>query len=110
MILSVLLDYQIPIIFTKNEEDTANFLILLAKRQNKDKREISMRPTKSNQTLEEQKRFILEGFPGIGPSLSKELLNNFKSLRNVFNASDEELKQIKDFHENKVRKFKELLY
>ncbi|MDO8517483.1 MAG: ERCC4 domain-containing protein [Nanoarchaeota archaeon] len=94
MILSVIVNYKIPIIFTKNEEDTANFLILLAKKQEKPKSEFSLRPSKSFKTLEEQKQFILEGFPGIGPSNAKKLLKEFHSIKNIINMDKEKLKLI----------------
>ena len=37
---------------------------------------------------------ILEGFPGIGPKTSKKLLKEFKTIQNVVNASEEDLKRI----------------
>lgn len=85
---------QIPIIYTEDETDTAKFLITIAKRQEKEPQEFSIRQTKSNLTPEEQKQFILEGFPGIGPTTAKTLLKEFGSLKNIFNATEEQLKNI----------------
>jgi len=107
MLLSIAIDYQIPIIYTEDEEDTANFLILVAKRYKKPKPEISIRPSKTFKTSEEQKQFILEGFPGIGPAAAKNLLDKFPTLQKIFNSTEEELKEILD--ENKIEKFLELL-
>jgi len=39
-------------------------------------------------------QFILEGFPGIGPTTAKKLLKKFKSIKKIINASEEELKEI----------------
>jgi len=94
MLLSIAIDYQIPIIYTENEEDTANFLILTAKRYEKPKQEISIRPSKTHKTPEEQKQFILEGFPGIGPAAAKQLLETFQSLQGIFNSTEEELTKV----------------
>ncbi|MEI6058984.1 MAG: ERCC4 domain-containing protein [archaeon] len=94
MILSIITEFKVPIIFTEDEEETATFILLLAKRQEKKDQEISMRPSKSNLSLKERKQFILEGFPGIGPTTAKQLLKKYKSLKNIFNASEEELKEI----------------
>ena len=85
---------QIPIIYTEDETDTAKFLITIAKRQEKEPQEFSIRQTKSNLTPEQQKQFILEGFPGIGPTTAKTLLKEFGSLRNIFNATEKQLKNI----------------
>lgn len=107
MMLSIVTDFQIPIIYTKNENDTARFLILIARRQKKIKQEYSLRQTKTKTTTEQQKQFILEGFPGVGPSIAKKLIKEFNSLKNIFNANEDELKKI--FDKNKVKKFKDLL-
>lgn len=92
-LLSIILEYQVPIIFTKNYEDTAKFLIVLLKKQNKTT-EISLNPKRKTKNIDEQKQFILEGFPGIGPKSAKKLLNKFKSIKNIINASEDELKDI----------------
>jgi len=109
MMLSIATDFQVPIIFTENEEDTAKFLILTAKRCEKPKRDNSLRQSKTPRTKNEERQFVLEGFAGIGPVTAKELLDKFKSLRSIFNATEKELKQIENFDENKIKKFRELL-
>lgn len=109
MILSVIVDFNVPIIYTQNEEDTAKFLILLARKQEKEKREFGIRPNKTAKTLEEQKQFILEGFPGIGPTISKKLIKEFPNLHSIFKASKEELRQIENFDDAKIERFKDIL-
>jgi len=90
-ILSTLLEHKIPIIFTEDEEDTARYLSVLARRTKK--AHISLRQ-KIPLSKEEQQQFILEGFPGIGPSTAKKLLQEFKSIKNIINAKSEELEKI----------------
>jgi ERCC4-type nuclease len=109
MLLSLALDFQVPMIFTEDENDTSNFLILTAKRYEKPRPEFSIRPAKTQMTKEEQKRFILEGFPGIGPTTSKALLEIFPDLKRIFNATEEELTNIKRLDKNKIKKFLEIL-
>lgn len=94
MLLSIATDFQIPIIYTKNGKDTADFLIILAKKYEKPKIENAIRQTKTSKTIEKQKQFILEGFPGIGPVAAKNLLKEFESLSRIFNAKQEELEKI----------------
>lgn len=105
MLLSIATDFKIPIIYTENEKDTANFLILVAKRHEKPKTQNTIRQTKTLKTLEEQKQFILEGFPGIGPVATKTLLKKYKTLNNIFNATEKELKKMKILSEDKLEKF-----
>ena len=80
-LLSVLLKYKVPIIFTKNYEDTAKFILILSKKKEK---EISLNVTKKSLDKKERKQFILEGFPGIGPKTAKKLLKKFKTIRYKF--------------------------
>jgi len=94
MLLSIAIDFQVPVIFTEDEKDTANFLILTAKRYERPKPQDSIRPSKTFKNSEEQKQFILEGFPGIGPTTSKQLLEKFKTLKRIFNADEQEIKEI----------------
>mgnify|MGYP000017639910 CR=1 FL=1 len=98
---------QIPIIYTENERDTTKFLIQIARRQGKSKQEFGIRQTKSKLTQEEQKQFILEGFPGIGPTHAKKLLKEFISLENIFNATKSQLEKI--LNKNQIQNIKKLL-
>ncbi len=109
MLLSIVTDFKIPIIYTENEEDTATFLILVAKRYEKLKTQNTIRQTKTLKTLEEQKQFILEGFPGIGPVATKTLLKKYKTLNNIFNITEKELNKMKILSEDKLEKLFSLL-
>lgn len=104
-ILSIINNYQTPIIFTRNAKDTANYLIILSKQQLKSKKEISLH-SRIPKTLKEQKRYILEAFPGIGPITAKKLIKNFNNLNEIFNASEEKLEKIL---KKRARNFKKVL-
>ena len=103
-LLSILLKYRVPIIFTKNYKDTAKFIAVVSRKQEK---EAPLNITKKTLNKKERMQFILEGFPGIGPKTAKKLLKKFKTLRNIFNASEEELKEVVG---KKAESFKELIY
>lgn len=90
-LISIILKYKIPIIFTKNYEDTARFISVLTKRKS---REVSLNVNKKSLDKKERMQFILEGFPGIGPKTAKKLLNEFGSLKNIFNSSEEDLQKV----------------
>ena len=90
-LLSIILKYKVPIIFTKNYEDTAKFISVLAKKSEK---EPSLNVAKKSFDKKEMKQFIIEGFPGIGPMNAKKLLERFKTIKEIVNASEEELKEI----------------
>ena len=92
MILATSLEMQVPIIQTKDEQETAIYLFLLAKRQLKPKQELSFH-ARMPKTKEEQKRYILESFPGIGPKTAEKLLKEFRSIKNIINATKESLEK-----------------
>ena len=91
-LLNILLEYQVPIIFTKNYEDTSRFLLVLAKKESRG--EESIRAKKKSLSKKEQIQYILEGFPGIGPSTAKKLMKEFKSIKNIINSSQDDLKKV----------------
>lgn len=95
MILSIILDFNIPVIITKDCEETASFLVLLDKRQGKSKTEFSIKAKKRTYNLAEQQQFVLESFPGIGPKTAKKLLKKFKTIKAVINAKPENLEKAK---------------
>jgi Fanconi anemia group M protein len=72
-ILSIITNYKINIIFTKDYKDTANYLITLGKQQLKPKTEISLH-SRIPKTIKEQKQYILEAFPSIGPKKSRSFI------------------------------------
>ena len=96
MLTSIATEFQIPIIFTEDEKDTSKYLINLAKKQEKRKTELSLRPSKTSETIEERKQFILEGMPNIGPTIAKRLLQKYKTLRKIFGLKEKALKEFLD--------------
>lgn len=91
-LLSILLKHKVPIIFTKNYEDTAKFIAVLSRKTKP--QEAPLNPNKKTLNKKEQLQFIVEGFPGIGPKTAKKLLSKFKSIKNIINASEEELREV----------------
>lgn len=104
-ILSIITNYQTPIIFTKDYEDTSKYLITLAKQQVKKPTEPSLH-SRIPKTIKEQKKYILEAFPNIGPKKAEKLLKKFSNLSSIFNATEEELSEIL---KNQVKDFKYLI-
>ncbi len=108
MMLSVMLDFKVPIILTKNYEDTVKFLILLEKRQKKKPKEISLIAKRKSYNLAEQQQFILEAFPGIGPATAKKLLRKFGTIKATINAKEKDLIKTK-LHQKKAEAMKKII-
>lgn len=104
-ILSIITNYKTNVIFTKDYLDTSRYLIIFAKQQLKPKTQISLH-SRIPKTKEEQKQYILESFPNIGPKKAELLLKKFNSLSSIFSASEEELKEVLKNHS---KEFKDIL-
>lgn len=92
---SLAVDYGIPIIPTRSPEDTAAMIYRLSIRElEKGSREVQLRTEKKPLSLEEQQLFIMESLPNIGPVNARNLLEKFKTVKGVINASKEELTQV----------------
>ena len=109
MISSIIIDFNIPILYTKNYRDTASLLAVIAKREQiKNLKEVSLH-TQKPLTLKDQQEYIVSSLPGIGPTLAKPLLKKFKTVKKVINASEEQLKKIDLIGEKKAKRIKEVL-
>ena len=109
MLSSIAIDYQIPVIYTKNTRDTAAYLALISKRLEKPKRNITLLSKRKPLTLKEQQEYIVEGLPGVGPTLAKSLLSKFKSVKNVINSKEHRLKKIDKIGEKKSKLIRDVL-
>ncbi len=109
MILSCILEFNVPIIFTKDYKDTAKFLIVLARKFERGRKDFSFRAKRNGLNMKEQQQFILEGFPGVGASIAKELLKRFKTIKNVINLNTEQFSEIKKLGKKKARFIYEII-
>ncbi len=109
MILSVITDFGIPIIFTKDYKDTAKYLFLLAKRQDKPSKEFGLAVKRKAYTLQQQQQIIVEGFPGVGPNLAKNMLRHFKNIKSIINADVKELTKVEKIGKKKAENIMNLV-
>jgi ERCC4-type nuclease len=106
-LLSILLNYKVPLIFTKNSEDTAKFITILSRKK---KKELPLNVMKKTLNKKEQLQFIIESFPGIGPKTSRKLLKEFKTIKNIINSSEQELKKVLGKKSEIIKKIIEMNY
>ena len=73
--------------------------IALREKDKDNKKPVSIRTQTKPVTLPEQQLFITESLPGIGPVSAKNLLRHFKNVKNIVNASKNELKDVEGIGE-----------
>jgi Fanconi anemia group M protein len=85
-------DLGIGIIMSSSMEETADYLVLLAKRsEHRDHAPPKLRGDKRERDLRSQQVFVLEGLPGVSATLARRLLTHFGSVAAVLAATREEL-------------------
>ncbi len=94
-IASIAIDFSVPVIMSRDEEDTAAMIAAIAKREQQDHgREVAMHGKRSAMMLPEQQEYIVSAISNIGPVVAKNLLKHFGSVEAVMQASREELKGV----------------
>lgn len=109
-ILKLYTEFNIQIIFSASDEETAYILSKLAEReQTVDEREPRILGYKKAYNLYQWQVLILSSIPGIGPKLAKGLIGHFKTLKNVALASPEEMMKISKIGKKKANMVYEIL-
>lgn len=102
-IVSVYVDYGIPVIFSDGPENTAEIMAVMAKReQNGTKRIPSMKGSTRAYTNEQFQEYIVGNLPGIGKKLAKSLLVHFGSIKAIANADVKELTKVEKIGKKKA--------
>ncbi len=108
MLITITLNYGIPILFTRNFKDTADLLYQIAKReQESSHKEFEFHHNKPS-SLKEQQEYFISALPGIGLLTARELLRKFGSVSQIVNASIKDLKSVPLIGEKKAEKLKQL--
>lgn len=92
---SIIIDFGIPTVATRDEKDTAAFITALTKREYQEgRREIQIRADKRTSTLREQQESIVGGLPNVNIVIARRLLTQFKNVKKIFNATGPELEKV----------------
>ncbi len=95
VLAAITIDFGVPIIFSRDEEDTAALISVIAKREQVDsKREINLHGKKTASTLKEQQEYLVSAISEIGPVVARNLLRHFGSVERIMAASREELMKV----------------
>ncbi|MDI9394746.1 MAG: DEAD/DEAH box helicase [Euryarchaeota archaeon] len=109
-LVSIAIDFGVSILYSRDEEETASILKILAKReQTENKHEINPHGKKSASTLAEQQEYIVSSISSIGPKAARNLLLHFGSVEAVMQADMEELKKVKLIGPKTAARIREVL-
>lgn len=93
---SIAIRLRIPILWTRNAQETANVLYRIAHlEQIESKKTLRTRSPETKGTDAETLEYILSGFPGIDTVISRSILTQFGTLEKTFMAEENELMKVK---------------
>ncbi|MFQ5620744.1 MAG: DEAD/DEAH box helicase [Candidatus Nanoarchaeia archaeon] len=97
----------IPVLQTRTALETAELLLHIAKKEQEQfGKEFSPHGNKRPVTVKEQQEYIVSSLPGVGFGLAKPLLRKFKTLKKLFNSSNEELKEVEKIGDKKAEQLR----
>ncbi|MFA6048527.1 MAG: ERCC4 domain-containing protein [Candidatus Micrarchaeia archaeon] len=109
-LLSLATDYKIPVFIFETESELGEFIYAAAFREQfGEKREPKINLEKRSLPLHEEQQFIVESLPQVGPVQAKKLLEEFGSVRGVFNASEKDLMRTGGIGEIRAKKIREMV-
>jgi Fanconi anemia group M protein len=94
-LISIMVDFRVQVMMTRDEHDSAAYLVDLVKRERKEKRRTpSMRQSKQARSLHDSQVYLLEGLPSVSSTLARRLLEHFDTVERVLTATEDELRQV----------------
>ncbi|MFT4326314.1 MAG: DEAD/DEAH box helicase [Candidatus Woesearchaeota archaeon] len=106
-ISTLALSFGLPVIFTRNEQESFALFKSIAEKR-KSTLQYSAHAAKPK-SLEEQQLFVVQSLPLVGPTLAIELLRHFKTVDAIIKAPLDELSKIKNMGPKKAEKIKTVL-
>ena len=92
--ISVAVDYGVPIIPTEDRNETVAVIAQLAHREMREGREPKVHGHKTARTLKEQQEYLISAISSVGPTVAKNLLKHFGSVEKIMTASSEQLQEV----------------
>jgi ERCC4-type nuclease len=108
VLAALTVDMGVSILFTADEMDTAQMLMVLARREDGERGERKAHPHKIHHSVREDQEYIVSAFPEIGMKNARLLLAHFGSIQGIVNASFEELVAVKGIGEKTAQRIVEL--
>jgi len=100
---AITVDMGVALIRTRDADDTAETLYVLAQREGSERGERKVHPKKSYRSVREEQEYALAAFPNVGMKSARLLLEHFGSLKAIVDAEPEELSSVHGIGEKTAR-------
>lgn len=85
---AIAVDLRMPIIYTNSIDETAQMVLTMVKRLNKEKKDISLVANKTAFSENEELEKFVSSIPKVNVSSAKAILAHFKTVKDLINASE----------------------
>ena len=96
-------------IYSHTKEETADTILTIGRQEETYKDVVPLRGGYRPKRLKSKQLYLLQGLPNVGPMLAKRLMQHFKSVSAVMNASIEQLIEVEGLGEISAGKIREIL-
>jgi len=109
-IATIAVDFGIPVIQTKSPDETAEYIALIAKREQVLRnRKPALHDGKTKKSLKEMQEYVVSAISNVGTVTAKNLLKHFKTVERIVTAKEEELTKVPNVGIKTARKIRELV-
>ncbi len=107
-LIAVSISWRIPVIFSKNKQNTVEILVTCGRQtfNYKSLNRAGYRPKK----LERQQLYFLQGLPKVGIELAKRMLQHFGSIHLIMSAKESELIKVQRIGKEKAALIRQFIH
>ncbi len=109
-IAAITVDFGIPIIWTRNADETAEYIATIARREQVVKRRLpALHDGKTKKSLKEMQEYVVSSLSNIGPVTARNLLDYFQTVERIVTAKEDELTKVPNVGAKTARKIRRLV-
>ncbi len=109
-IAAITVDFGIPVIWTRNSDETAEYLAIIARREQViKKRKPALHDGKTKKTLKEMQEYVVSSLSNVGPVTAKNLLDYFQTVERIVTAKEDELTRVPNVGLKTARRIRKLV-
>jgi len=109
-IAAITVDFGIPVIWTRNSDETAEYLAIIARREQViKKRKPALHDGKTKKTLKEMQEYVVSSLSNVGPVTAKNLLDYFQTVERIVTAKEDELTKVPNVGLKTARRIRKLV-
>ena len=109
MLATIAVSYGLPILYSKNPKDTAGLIMAIAKREKEASAPEPALHSQKPATLAQKQEYVIASLPGIELKLSRSLLQKLGSVKDVINATEEQLQKVELIGPKKAAEIKRVI-